>query len=342
MVAPRSCTRSMMAMPSSVDGPRRSVPLGEHQHVTGPQRLDGLVEPRSSPHGFARRLVLKDRIAAFLVQSSQLPAEVLPVGADAGVAHFSVHPTPSPFFTTCCPSRGSISRGFRPTRIGYARVSSVDQNLDRQIASLRTAGCEVIYREKASGKNMKLRPELERAIDRLGIGDVLVVAEWDRATRSMMDGIAIMQRVAARDAAIKVLDKPYLDLTTAIGRGGPRRRPRPRCAPGPQAQAHRAPAARGHRAPGSRGERQGHRPRHGCGAHHGRPPGAVREGRFQSGLRTGNGSQPSARPHQDGCCKVTPFTGRPPHDVAGGLRPPPDYERNDGDRRAALACGLLQ
>ena len=107
----------------------------------------------------------------------------------------------------------------KPTLIGYARVSSVDQNLDRQIASLRSAGCEVIYREKASGKNMKLRPELERAIDRLGIGDILVVAEWDRATRSMMDGIAIMQRVAARDAAIKVLDKPYLDLTTPIGRG---------------------------------------------------------------------------------------------------------------------------
>ena len=50
-------------------------------------------------------------------------------------------------------------------------------------------------------------------------GDVLVLAEWDRATRSMMDGIAIMQRVHARGAAIKVLDKPHLDLTTAIGKG---------------------------------------------------------------------------------------------------------------------------
>jgi DNA invertase Pin-like site-specific DNA recombinase len=64
---------------------------------------------------------------------------------------------------------------------------------------------------------VKGRPELERAIDELGAGDVLVLAEWDRATRSMMDGIPIMQRVHARGAAIKVLDKPHLDLTTKIG-----------------------------------------------------------------------------------------------------------------------------
>lgn len=60
---------------------------------------------------------------------------------------------------------------------------------------------------------------MERAIDALGTTDVVVVAEWDRATRSMMDGMTIMQRIAARGSAIKVLDKPHLDLTTPIGRG---------------------------------------------------------------------------------------------------------------------------
>jgi DNA invertase Pin-like site-specific DNA recombinase len=50
-------------------------------------------------------------------------------------------------------------------------------------------------------------------------GDVLVVAEWDRATRSMMDGVQIIERIHARGAMIKVLDKPHLDLTTPIGRG---------------------------------------------------------------------------------------------------------------------------
>jgi DNA invertase Pin-like site-specific DNA recombinase len=103
--------------------------------------------------------------------------------------------------------------------IGYARVSTIHQNLDRQLGSLRAAGCEVVFAEKASGKDVKGRPELERAIDALGNGDVLVLAEWDRATRSMHDGITIMQRVHARGAAIRVLDKPHLDLTTKIGQG---------------------------------------------------------------------------------------------------------------------------
>jgi DNA invertase Pin-like site-specific DNA recombinase len=104
-------------------------------------------------------------------------------------------------------------------KIGYARVSSKDQNLDRQIAALRAEGCDRIYREKASGRSMRNRPELEKAIDQLGTGDVLVVAEWDRATRSMMDGIAIIDRVLARGCLIKVLDKQHLDLTSTIGKG---------------------------------------------------------------------------------------------------------------------------
>ena len=104
-------------------------------------------------------------------------------------------------------------------KIGYARVSTKGQNLDRQIAALRSEQCEKIYREKASAKSIKGRPQLEKAIDALGTGDVLVVAEWDRATRSMMDGIKIIQRVADRGAFMKVLDKPHLDLTTPIGRG---------------------------------------------------------------------------------------------------------------------------
>jgi DNA invertase Pin-like site-specific DNA recombinase len=104
-------------------------------------------------------------------------------------------------------------------KIGYARVSSAGQNLDRQIATLRAEDCDEIFREKASGKDIKNRPQLERAIDQLGTGDVLVVAEWDRATRSMMDGVAIIERINKRGCLIKVLDKPHLDLTTPLGRG---------------------------------------------------------------------------------------------------------------------------
>ena len=104
-------------------------------------------------------------------------------------------------------------------KIGYARVSSVNQKLDRQLGALRAEECTWIYKEKVSGKSLKDRPQLERAIGALGTGDVLVVAEWDRATRSMMDGIAIIDRVLARGALVKVLDKPHLDLTTTMGKG---------------------------------------------------------------------------------------------------------------------------
>lgn len=103
--------------------------------------------------------------------------------------------------------------------IGYARVSSQGQNLDRQIAALRKAGVDQIFREKATGKTVRGRPQLEKAIDALGTGDVLIVAEWDRATRSMMDGIKIIDRVASRAAFVRVLDKPHLDLTTPLGKG---------------------------------------------------------------------------------------------------------------------------
>jgi DNA invertase Pin-like site-specific DNA recombinase len=103
--------------------------------------------------------------------------------------------------------------------VGYARVSSTQQNLDRQLGALRALRCDKVFAEKASGKSLKGRPQLERAIDALGTGDVLVLAEWDRATRSMMDGIAIMERVHRRGAFVKVLDKPHLDLTTPVGRG---------------------------------------------------------------------------------------------------------------------------
>ena len=69
---------------------------------------------------------------------------------------------------------------------GYARVSSQGQSLDRQIGALNTAKADKIFREVASGRTVKGLPQLERAIDSLGAGDILVIAKWDRATRSML------------------------------------------------------------------------------------------------------------------------------------------------------------
>jgi DNA invertase Pin-like site-specific DNA recombinase len=64
----------------------------------------------------------------------------------------------------------------------YARVSSQDQNIDPQIAALRAEGVDKILREKATGKDMRNSPEIERAIDTLPTKGGLVLAEWDRVT----------------------------------------------------------------------------------------------------------------------------------------------------------------
>lgn len=103
-------------------------------------------------------------------------------------------------------------------KIGYARVSDPSQNLDRQIAALRAEGCDKVFADKATGKTIKGRPQLEKAIDALGTGHTLVVAEWDRATRSYQDGLNIVTRIAQREALVKVLDRDYFDLTTDLGK----------------------------------------------------------------------------------------------------------------------------
>jgi DNA invertase Pin-like site-specific DNA recombinase len=103
--------------------------------------------------------------------------------------------------------------------VGYARVSTGQQNLDRQVAALKLTGCRKIFKEKQSGEEGLRRVQLEKAIEALTTGDVLVLAEWDRATRSMLDGIRIIERVAARGALLKALDRQWLDLTTPLGKG---------------------------------------------------------------------------------------------------------------------------
>lgn len=103
-------------------------------------------------------------------------------------------------------------------KIGYARVSTQQQNLDRQLVALKAEGCELIYSEKASGKDTRKRPKLKKAISALNADDVLVVAEWDRATRSYIDGLQIMSEIGERGAMIKVLDREHYDLTTPMGK----------------------------------------------------------------------------------------------------------------------------
>ena len=114
-------------------------------------------------------------------------------------------------------SRKRLTPG--PKLLGYARVSTAQQDLTRQRRALKAARCDDVFEDVASGKSMKGRPELDRLLTMLAPGDCLVIAEWDRATRSMFDGMTILQKVIEAGAAIKVLDFSSLDLTTPEGRG---------------------------------------------------------------------------------------------------------------------------
>lgn len=71
-------------------------------------------------------------------------------------------------------------------RIGYARVSTDDQDLSLQLDALKRAGCQIIYQEKTSGKNLR-RTEWEQCLKALRSGDTLVVWRMDRLSRSLAD-----------------------------------------------------------------------------------------------------------------------------------------------------------
>ena len=102
-------------------------------------------------------------------------------------------------------------------KIGYARVSTQDQNLDRQLDQLRQDGCERIYEEKVSGAKSD-RPELGRMLDALREGDIVIVAELSRLSRSVRDLFDIVGRIDDVGAQIKSLKEPWLDTTTPHGR----------------------------------------------------------------------------------------------------------------------------
>ncbi|HBR4201053.1 recombinase family protein [Klebsiella pneumoniae] len=100
--------------------------------------------------------------------------------------------------------------------IGYARVSTGDQNLDLQKNALIRAECEQIFEDTASGKNAR-RPGLRRALRRLKPGDVLVVWKLDRLGRSVRDLITLVSELQARGVNFRSLTDS-IDTSTPAGR----------------------------------------------------------------------------------------------------------------------------
>src|SRR5712671_2581967 len=103
------------------------------------------------------------------------------------------------------------------TVIGYARVSTNDQNLEIQEAALKAAGCGVIRAEKRSGTTTSGRAELQTVLDFLSAGDVLMVTRIDRLARSIGDLQDIVRAVRAKGASLKATEQP-IDTSTAAGK----------------------------------------------------------------------------------------------------------------------------
>ncbi|MBK8534558.1 MAG: recombinase family protein [Candidatus Competibacteraceae bacterium] len=100
--------------------------------------------------------------------------------------------------------------------IGYARVSTGDQNPDLQRTALKQAGCTRLFTDTATGAHVR-RPELMKCLKSLNAGDTLTVWKLDRLGRSLRDLISLLDDLKARGVAFRSLTEA-VDTTTPTGR----------------------------------------------------------------------------------------------------------------------------
>jgi DNA invertase Pin-like site-specific DNA recombinase len=102
-------------------------------------------------------------------------------------------------------------------KIGYARVSTLDQNLDLQLQALKKAGCRRIFQEKISGSN-RHRPEFRRALEQIREGDIIVVWKLDRLARSTRDLLETMETIREAGGRFLSISEPWADTTSHSGK----------------------------------------------------------------------------------------------------------------------------
>lgn len=101
-------------------------------------------------------------------------------------------------------------------RLGYVRTSAADQNPARQLEAL--AGCDRIFQDAASGKDVRGRPQLVALLDYARDGDVVVVKSADRLARSALDLLTIVQGLEEKGVAVEFVDSPNLNTRDKMGR----------------------------------------------------------------------------------------------------------------------------
>jgi len=106
------------------------------------------------------------------------------------------------------------------TIYGYARVSTGHQDIELQIDELRRYGCEIIFQEKVSGKNLDDRHELKRLIETVKPGDTVVFTKLDRFARSTIDALTIAKTLQDKGVAMVVLNfgGMQMDISTPTGK----------------------------------------------------------------------------------------------------------------------------
>ena len=102
--------------------------------------------------------------------------------------------------------------------IGYARVSTTDQDLAVQLDELEAAGCEKVFAEKRSGTTTASRDQLALALDYVRDGDVLVVSRLDRLARSIIDLRHIIDQLQAKGVGFRALNQSSIDTARPDGR----------------------------------------------------------------------------------------------------------------------------
>lgn len=102
--------------------------------------------------------------------------------------------------------------------IGYARVSTTDQDLTVQLEQLQAAGCDKIFSEKRSGTTTESRDQLVLALDYVREGDVLVVTRLDRLARSIIDLRQMIDRLQVQGVGFRALNQAAMDTTRSDGR----------------------------------------------------------------------------------------------------------------------------
>lgn len=102
-------------------------------------------------------------------------------------------------------------------KVGYARVSTADQNLDLQLRALEAAGCDIIYRDEGISAVAPDRPQFTAALAALHPGDTFVIWKMDRAFRSLIHALTVMEDFERRGIAFQSLTEE-IDTGTAMGR----------------------------------------------------------------------------------------------------------------------------